>query len=106
MANEKLNITRIAPSEYTNTSRIIHKGPCIIKSVHVTGGSGNSSCKVYDGQNATGELKADIRVVVDSSYTWRPGDGTDFDYGIYIVVSSSDTYVTVTFIPESRKAFI
>ena len=96
----------IAPSEYTNTSRLIHSGPCIVKTVHVAGDGGDVDAQVYDGLNTSGKLKAHIEALSGTSYTWRPGDGTDFDYGLYIAVKDTKTKVTVTFIPESRKKFI
>lgn len=97
---------QIGRSEYTSTSRVIHKGPCIVKSVHIAGDGEAADAQVYDGENSKGEFKAHLEVVQSTSYTWRPGDGTDFDYGIYIVVSGSGAKVTVTYITESRKAFI
>lgn len=96
----------VAPSEHTNTSRLIHSGPCIVKSVHVAGDGANGDCQVYDGVNNLGRLKAHIEVLSGTSDTWRPGDGTDFDSGIYIVVNANTTHVTVTYIPESRKNFL
>lgn len=106
MTEKVVTIPEIAPSEYTNTSRLIHSGPCIVKSVHVAGEGVVAACQIYDGVNASGKLKADVRAYSDMSDTWRPGDGTDFDFGIYVVVSAVTTHVTVTYIPESRKAFI
>ena len=103
---EKVEIPRIAPSEYTTTSRLIHSGPCIVKSVHIFTPEGGGGCNVYDGLNINGKLKAHIDPLANSSYTWRPGDGTDFDYGLYIELSGAGNKVTVTYIPESRKAFI
>lgn len=101
-----MTLPTIAPSDYTNTSRLIHSGPCIIKSVHVAGDGANGDAQVYDGLNTSGTLKAHIEVLSGTSYTWRPGEGTDFDRGIYIAVNAATTKVTVTFIPESRKKFI
>lgn len=106
MDNEKVQIPLIGPSEYTNTSRIIQKGPCIVKSVHLSGDGEAADAQVYDGENNKGKLKAHLEVVQATSYTWMPGDGTDFDKGIYIAVSGSGAKVTVTYIPESRKAFV
>lgn len=97
---------QIGRSDYTAASRLIHKGPCLVKSVHIAGDGENADCQVYDGENNKGELKAHLEVTQGRSYTWRPGDGTDFDNGLYVGVSGSGAKVTVTFIPESRKAFI
>ena len=103
---EKVEIPRIAPSDYTNTSRLIHSGPCIVKSVFVSADGASGDCQVYDGLNNNGTLKAHVEVLTGTSYTWHPGEGTDFDQGLYIVVNAATTKVTVTYIPESRKAFI
>lgn len=103
---DKVELPRIAPSEYTNTSRLIYPGPCIVKTVHVASSATGGTCDVYDGVNDSGKLKVHMDIFNGFSYTWRPGEGTDFDYGIYIKVNDVTTSVTVTFIPESRKAFI
>lgn len=96
----------IGRSDYTAASRLIHKGPCIVKSVHIGSDGANGDCQVYDGENSNGELKAHLEALSGTSYTWIPGEGTDFDNGIYIAVNASTTKVTVTFLPESRKDFI
>jgi len=106
MTEKVVTIPKVAPSDYTNTSRLIHSGPCVVKSVHIAGDEDPGDCQVYDGVNANGTLKAHLEVLEGTSYTWRPGEGTDFDFGIYIAVNASTTKVTVTFNPESRKAFI
>lgn len=103
---EKVELPRIAPSEYTTTSRLIHSGPCIVKSVHVSCAVAGGNCSVYDGVNTSGNFKAYMALTANTSYTWRPGDGTDFDYGLYISVNAATTRVTVTYIPESWKSFI
>jgi len=99
-------LPQIAPSEYTNTNKLIQSGPCIVKTVHLAGDGEAADAQVYDGVDTKGKLKAHLEVVQSTSYTWRPGDGTDFDRGLYIAVSGSGAKVTVTFIPESRKAFV
>lgn len=106
MDNGKLTLPSIAPSEYTDASRIIHRGPCIVKSVYTSVAAGGGNCKVYDGLNNKGKLKANIIIPAGDGSTWRPGDGTDFDQGLYLEVTGTDVSATVTFIPESRKAFI
>lgn len=106
MIDDKVKLPRIGPSEITNTSRVIHKGPCIVKAVHVAGDGAGCEVVIIDGVNSSGKVKAIIIVLSGSSYTWRPGEGTDFDYGIYVNVNASTTKVTVTYIPESRKDFI
>ena len=106
MNENEVTLPKIAPSDYTNTSRLIHSGPCVVKTVHIAGDGESADAQVYDGLNTLGNLKAHLEVLSGTSYTWRPGDGTDFDHGIYIAVSGTGAKVTVTFIPESRKAFI
>lgn len=106
MTEKVVTIPEIAASDYTNTSRLIHSGPCIVKAVHVAAEADGCNVFVYDGVNDQGRLKAVLRPAVGESYTWQPGDGTDFDYGIYVKLEDPTDHVTVTFIPESRKAFI
>jgi hypothetical protein len=106
MANEKATVLKVAPSDYTNASRLIHSGPCIVKCVLVSGDGASGDCQIYDGSNVNGKLKAHIEVLTGTSYTWCPGEGTDFDYGLYIAVNAATTKVAVTYLPESRKDFI
>lgn len=91
-------------SEYTNKSTVMFAGPCVVKSVHLAGDGENADCQVYDGRGTNGTFKAHLEVKNGTSYTWRPGDGTDLEQGIYIVVSGSGAKVTVTFDPSARKA--
>lgn len=97
MSNEK------GRAEYTNTSRRIHLGPCVVKSVHIAGDGEAADAQVYDGQSAKDRKVAHLEVLQATSYTWTPGDGADFDNGIYIAVSGSGAKVTVTYTPESRS---
>jgi len=103
---KKTDIPKIAKSEYTNTSRIIHPGPCIVKNVTIAGDGANGDCQVYDGFNTSGTLKAHLEVLSGTTFSWQPGEGTDFDQGIYIEVNAATTKVTITYNPESRKDFI
>jgi len=96
----------VGRSDYTNVSRLIHSGPCIVKAVHVAGDGANGDCQVYDGYSTSGTLKAHLEVLSGTTFAWLPGEGTDFDQGIYIAVSAATTKVTVTYVPESRKDFI
>ncbi len=91
-------------SGYTNTSRVLLVGPCVVKAVHLSNAGANGTCVVYDGVNANGKLKAKLSVFSGDSYTWRPGDGTDFHYGIFVVLAGTNTNVTATFEPVSRKS--
>lgn len=106
MVDKVVTLPEVSASDYTDTSRIIHSGPCIVRAVHIAADGANADCQVYDGLNALGKLKAHLEALSGTSYNWMPGDGTDFDFGIYIVVNANTTKVSVTFIPESRKAFI
>lgn len=106
MGEDKVKLPTVAPSEYTNTSRLIHDGPCIVRTVHIASDGVNADCQVYDGFNTSGKLKVHLEALAGTCYAWRPGEGTDFDQGLYIAVNASTTKVTVTYIPESRKHFI
>jgi len=106
MIDKVVTLPEVSASDYTNTSRLIHSGPCIVRSVHIGCCGSAGYAQVYDGLNTNGTLKAYLALSDGDSYNWLPGDGTDFDQGIYIVVNAVTTHVTVTYIPESRKAFI
>jgi hypothetical protein len=106
MEGVQIQIPVIAHSDYTKTSRVIHRGPCIVKTVHMAADGANADCQVYDGESTNGDLKAHIEALSGTSASWKPGDGTDFDKGIYIEVNAATTKVTITFITESWKHFI
>lgn len=106
MNGEKAELPCAFPSEFTNTSRIIHKGPCIVCCVMVAADGADGDCQVYDGENASAELKAHIEALSGTTFRWQLSLGTDFDHGIYIVVNAATTKVTVTYTPESRRHFI
>ena len=93
----------VFPSEYTETSRVIVAGPCVVRSVVVSGDGASANCQVYDGVNALGKLKVWIAALDHMTGDWRPPGGVLFHAGIYIAVNASTTKVTVTFEPESRK---
>lgn len=93
-------------SEYTDASRLIHTGPCIVKNVFVNyTGASSAAALIYDGKNANGTLKAKISAGPITNGDWTPGQGTDFHNGIYVTVGTG-IVVTVTYVPESRKAII
>jgi len=96
----------VGHSEYTAATKLIHSGPCIVKNVTVAGDGAVGDCQIYDGYSTSGKLMAHLEVLSGTTFSWMPGDGTDFDQGIYVVVSAATTKVTVTYVPESRKDFI
>lgn len=104
--SEKKELPKVAPTEYSNSSRIIHRGPCIVKSVHMAADGANGDCQIYDGVSISDKRKAHLEALSGTSAEWRPGDGTDFDSGIYLVVNANTTKVSITYIPESWKDFI
>lgn len=106
LAGDDERLPCVFPSEYTHTSRIIHKGPCVVCCVMLAADGANADCQVYDGESAKGKLRAHIEAVTGTTFAWSPGNGTDFDHGIYIAVNAETSKVTVTYLPESRKHFI
>jgi len=96
-----------AHAQCITSSRIIHKGPCLITGFSVTGDGAGGGAKLYDGENNLGELKANIRVVAETTFEWDLTHPVDFDKGIYVELNvAGKTYVTICYIPESWKAFI
>lgn len=89
-------------SDYTNTSRIIHKGPLKICCVLLAADGNNEDCQIYDGENANGELKCHLESLSGTSFSWGPGLGVKFHNGLYIAVRSATSKVTVTYTPLSR----
>ncbi len=93
----------MARSEYTNTSRVIYKGPCKFCCVMLAGDGQNVDCQVYDGESANDTLKAHVEAISGTTFHWSPLLGVDFYHGIYIAVNRAEAKVTVTFEPTSRK---
>ncbi len=88
-----------AASEYTNTSRVLYRGPCLVYNVHLAADGAQADCQVYDGVNANGTLKAHIEALSGTSFDWDPDKGVQFDFGIYVAVNANTSKVTVTYLP-------
>lgn len=91
-------------SVYTNTDRVLHKGPLKLCCVMLAGDGANADCQVYDGESANDELKAHIEALSGTTSPWGPGLNLEFKNGLYIAVSATSAKVTATFTPLSRKA--
>lgn len=97
---------QIAHAELTHVSRCIHKGPCLITGFSVAGYGVAGTADIYDGENALGEHKCRVSVIINTTFHWCLTHPVDFDKGIYIDVAEETTFVTVNYIPESWKEFI
>jgi len=106
MAKKEWTYLKPSHAELTNTSRCIHKGPCLVTGFSVCGAGGNAEADIYDGENANGNHKFRVFVLDDTTFSWPLSHPVDFDNGIYIKVKSDRTYVTICYIPESWKDFI
>lgn len=95
-----------AHPDLTNTSRVIHRGPCLITAFLVTGDGAAGEADIFDGVSDLGEHKCRINVLSGTTFHWCLPNPVDFDKGIYIKVDAATTFVTVCYIPESWKAFI
>ena len=102
MQNESEELMAERRSDYTNTSRIIHSGPLEICCVLLAADGNNEDCQVYDGLNASGELKCHLESLSGTSFSWGPGLGVKFNTGLYIAVRSATSKVTVTYKPLKR----
>ena len=96
----------IAHCKYFNVTQIVHKGACLVCSVTVSSDTGTGSVLIYDGLNATGELKCRIEVIANTTFRWCLGLPTDFDKGIYITVNDKQTHVSIQWIPESMGEYV
>lgn len=95
-----------ADSEYTNTSRVLYKGPCEVCSVMLAADGANGDCQVYDGTNAHGKQIAHIEALSGTTFSWLHPHKVQFHNGIYIAVNAATSKVTATFHTESRKDYI
>ncbi len=82
-----------------NVNTLIHKGPCIVGNIVISGDGAAGDCDIYDGENANAERKYHLEVA--SGYSFAIGAATlkKFNYGIYIVVNAATTFVTVEYVP-------
>lgn len=87
--------------EYTNTSRVIYKGPCIIRCIMLAGDGANVDCQVYDGVNAQGKMRAHIEALSGTTFHFDPPGGVLFRTGLYIAVNAANAKVTLTLAPVS-----
>lgn len=101
--DQKELVEQSSRSEYTNTSRLIHSGPCLVYDVNLAGDGANADCQVYDGINASGLLKAHVEALSGTTEPWSPPGGVLFNAGLYIAVNASTSKVTATYHPVSRK---
>lgn len=95
----------ISHAELVHSSRVVHKGPCLITGFSVAGSGGAGEADLYDGESVNGEHKCRINVLANTSFPWPITHPVDFDKGIYIAVSGEHVYVTICYIPESWKDF-
>jgi len=96
MVNEKIAVD-YGVTNYTNTSRLIFKGPCIVEAAHIAGDGADGDCQIYDGENVNGELKSHLEALSGTTFRWQPGKGSKFHNGIYIVVNAATTKVSITY---------
>jgi len=95
-----------AHAELTNTSRVIHRGPCLVTGFVVTAAGANGLADLYDGENVLGDHKSRIAAIDSTTFEWDLTHPVDFDKGIFIAVNADTTFVTVCYIPESWKDFV
>lgn len=91
-----------ATSDYTNASRVLYRGHCLVYNVHLAADGAQADCQVYDGVNAQGKLRAHIEALSGTSFDWDPDKGVHFDFGIYIAVNANTSKVTVTYEPLAK----
>ncbi len=103
--SEEVRLT-ISHAELVNASGIVHRGPCLITGFSVTGHGAAGVADLYDGENAHGDHKCRVAVLSGTTFEWDIVHPVDFDKGIYIAVDLATTYVTICYIPESRKDFV
>ena len=86
----------------TNTSSVLHLGPCIVGNIAISGDGAAGDCDVYDGENAKAERKYHLEVLTGVSFATGAAALKKFNYGVYVVVNAATTFVTVELIPLGR----
>ena len=88
------------------TTSIVHKGPALIGGIVITGAGGAANAQIYDGENTNGRQLANLYALNGTSFNWNIADHVDVDNGIYIVIGTGTTKVTIHYHPESYKKFV
>lgn len=86
-----------------SVSRCIYKGPALITGLSVSGTAATPDAQVLDGENSNGEIKIDLRVIQDESFSPNLGEGIFCERGIYVAVDASTTLLTVVYQPVQYK---
>lgn len=107
---EPVQIVRLEPlvahCKLLTATEIVHKGPCLLVGLVITGDGGVADCDVYDGESAASERKFHLEALQATSFCTNLFQSTDMDYGIYVVLNTAHTIVTVQYIPERMDRFI
>ncbi len=90
--------TIFATKIVNTTTYLLHKGPCIVGNIILSGDGAAGDCDIYDGENANAERKYHLEVASGTSFATGAGR-KKFNYGIYIVVNATTTFVTVEYVP-------
>lgn len=102
--HEALEVVRSYPfithCRHVQANTIIHKGPCIVTGITVSGEGAVGDADIYDGESGLEELKFHIEVIAGTTFGPNLFEGTDFDKGIYVAVNLATTHVTVQYSPE------
>ncbi len=101
--DEEGKLSEAGRTEYTDSSRKIYRGSCIVYSAHIAADGAVADCQIYDGESANGELKVHLEALTGTTESWLPGTGSRFDHGIAIVVNAATTKVSITFKPVANK---
>lgn len=91
---------------FVTTSQIIYKGPALIGGITITGRGGVANAQVYDGESSSGRQICDIAAIDGTSFNLPIADHVDVDNGIYVVIGTDKTKVSIHYHPESYKKFI
>lgn len=85
--------------EYTNTSRIIWRGPVEVCGVMLAADGADADCQVYNGESAKDEIKAHLEALSGTTFPWTIHHHVRFEKGLYIAVNAATSKVTVMFRP-------
>ena len=84
---------------FTNASKVLYIGPCIVGNIIISGDGAAGDCDIYDGVNASAERKYHLEVASGTSFATGAATLKKFNYGVHVVVNAATTFVTVEYIP-------
>jgi hypothetical protein len=85
--------------KYLDASVLVHEGPCLLVSAHITQESTQRYMRIYNGIDSNADPVIDLQGGSKSSTNFRPQPPLYLRNGIYAYVEGSIKSATIVFVP-------